>query len=55
MGKIGIMLCLFISMYAIAGKSRKDIPSAPLPSVVVNAKKVSTNGGPSELDEVAGE
>ena len=50
MGKIGVMLCLFISIYAVAGKSRKDIPTAPLPSIVVNAKKVFLpNGGGSDL------
>src|ERR1035438_4010606 len=50
MGKIGVMLCLFVSIYAVAGKSRKDIPHAPLPSVVVNAKRVFlTNGGGSDL------
>jgi hypothetical protein len=50
MGKIGVVLCLFISIYVVAGKSRKDIPTAPLPSIVVNAKKVFLpNGGGSDL------
>ena len=50
MCKLGVILCLFASVYAVAGKSRKDIPPAPLPSVVVNAKKVFlTNGGGSDL------
>jgi hypothetical protein len=50
MRKIGALLCLFISIYAVAGKSRKDIPPAPLPSVIVNAKKVFIpNGGGSDL------
>jgi hypothetical protein len=50
MCKLGVLLCLFISIYAVAGKSGKDIPPAPLPSVVVNAKKVFlTNGGGSDL------
>jgi len=50
MRKIGAVLCLFFSICAVAGKSRKDIPPAPLPSVVVNAKKVFlTNGGGSNL------
>jgi|SRR5580658_6998828 hypothetical protein len=50
MCKLGVLLCLFISIYAVAGKSRKDIPPAPLPSAVINAKKVFlTNGGGSDL------
>lgn len=50
MRKLVTVLCLFISINAVAGKSRKDIPTARLPSVVVNAKKVFLpNGGGSEL------
>src|SRR5271167_652176 len=50
MRKIGIVLCLSISLCAVAGKRRKDIPPAPLPAVIVNAKKVFlTNGGGSNL------
>jgi len=50
MRKVAVALFLFMSVYAVAGKSRKDIPPAPLPSVVVNAKKVFlTNGGGSDL------
>lgn len=50
MRKLAVALCLFLSVYADAGKSRKDIPPAPLPLVVVNAKKVFlTNGGGSDL------
>ena len=50
MRKLAVALCLFLSVCADAGKSRKDIPPAPLPSVVVNAKKVFlTNGGGSDL------
>src|SRR2546426_12007280 len=50
MRKIGVVLCLFISLYAVAGKRRKDIQPAPLPSVIVNAKNVFlTNGGGSDL------
>ena len=49
MRKIGVTLCLFLSVYALA-KSRKDIPPAPLPAVVVNAEKVFlANGGGSDL------
>jgi len=34
----------------VAQKRRKDVPPAPLPSAVVNAKKVFlTNGGGSDL------
>jgi hypothetical protein len=50
MVKIGVALCLLMSIYAVAGKSRKDIPPAPMPSVVVNATKVFLpNGGGSDL------
>jgi hypothetical protein len=43
-------VCVFISFYAIAGKSRKDIPPAPLPAVIAEAKKIFlTNGGGSDL------
>jgi len=50
MRKIGVVLCLFISIYVVAGKSRKDIPTAPMPSVVVNATKIFIpNGGGSDL------
>ncbi len=50
MRKVAVAVCLFASMYAVAGKTRKDIPPAPLPSVIVNAKKVFlTNGGGSDL------
>jgi hypothetical protein len=43
-------LCIFVSAFAIAGKNRKDIPPAPLPAVIVNARKVFlTNGGGSDL------
>ena len=50
MHELGVMLCVFISVYPVAAKSRKDIPPAPLPSAIVNAKKVFlTNGGGSDL------
>ena len=50
MNKVGIAVCLIISSYAVVGKSRKDIPAAPLPSIVVNAKTVFLpNGGGSDL------
>lgn len=50
MRRILAVTCLFVSLYAIAGKSRKDIPPAPLPTVIANAKRVFlTNGGGSDL------
>jgi hypothetical protein len=50
MRKIAIGLCVCISLNAFGTKHRKDIPSAPLPAVVVNAKKIFlTNGGGSNL------
>jgi 5-formyltetrahydrofolate cyclo-ligase len=45
-----VALCLFVSLNAMAGKNRKDVPIAPLPAVIVNAQKVFlTNGGGSDL------
>lgn len=39
-----------MSLNAVAGKSRKDVPIAPLPAVIVNSEKVFlTNGGGSDL------
>jgi hypothetical protein len=50
MRKLALGLCLFIPLYGVAGKSKKDIPPAPLPTVVVNAKRIFlTNGGGSNL------
>jgi hypothetical protein len=50
MRKAATVLCLFVSLNAMAGKSRKDVPIAPLPAVIVNAQKVFlTNGGGSNL------
>jgi len=50
MRKIGIGLCVFISVNAFGAKHRNDIPAAPLPTVVVNAKKIFlTNDGGSHL------
>jgi len=43
-------LCLLVSLSAFAARSRKDVPPAPLPTVVINAKKIFlTNGGGSNL------
>jgi hypothetical protein len=45
-----VFLFIFVSAFAIAGKNRKDVPPAPLPAVIVNARKVFlTNGGGSDL------
>jgi hypothetical protein len=52
MRKATALICLvvFISGEAIAGKSRKDVPPAPLPAVIVSAEKIFlTNGGGSDL------
>jgi hypothetical protein len=50
MRRIGVVLSLFVLLHGMVAKSRKDIPPAPLPAVVVNAKKVFfTNGGGSDL------
>jgi hypothetical protein len=41
---------IFVSASATAGKNRKDVPTAPLPAAIVNARKVFlTNGGGSDL------
>lgn len=41
---------ILLSAYAMASKGRKDVPPAPLPAVIVNARKVFlTNGGGSDL------
>lgn len=50
MRKAAALVCLFVSLHAAAGKSRRDVPIAPLPAVIVNAQKVFlTNGGGSDL------
>jgi hypothetical protein len=50
MRRIGVVLCLFVFLPAIVAKGRKDIPPAPLPAIVVSAKKIFlTNGGGSNL------
>ena len=50
MRKIFVVVTICTSMYAVAGKSRKDVPPAPLPAVIINAKKAFvTNGGGSDL------
>jgi hypothetical protein len=39
-----------MSLNAVAGKNRKDVPIAPLPAVIVNAQKVFlANAGGSGL------
>jgi hypothetical protein len=50
MRRIGVVLCLLVFAQIVPAKSRKDVPPAPLPSVIVNAKKVFlNNGGGSDL------
>jgi hypothetical protein len=50
MRKLLAAILVLTSMYSLAGKSRKDVPPVPLPTVVVNAHKVFlTNGGGSDL------
>ena len=50
MREVTLCLCLLIPTIAFAGKTRKDVPAAPLPQAVVSAKKVFlTNGGGSNL------
>jgi hypothetical protein len=50
MRKLVAFLCVFIALSAYAAKNRKEVPPAPLPAVVVNAKKIFlTNGGGSNL------
>lgn len=50
MRRLGVVLCLVVFLQTIEAKSRKDVPPAPLPSAIVNAKKVFlTNGGGSDL------
>ena len=50
MRKLAVSLCVLISLNALTAKNRKDFPAAPLPAVVVNAKKIFlTNGGGSNL------
>src|SRR5580700_6151128 len=50
MRNYALCVCMLVSLSAFAGKKQKDIPQAPLPGAVVNAKKVFlTNGGGSNL------
>src|SRR5271157_5555981 len=50
MRKLAVCLCVLVSLNAFAAKHRKDVPPAPLPAVVVNAKRIFlTNGGGSNL------
>lgn len=50
MRKLFCIVLVLTSLYAPAARSRKDIPPAPLPAVVINAQKVFlTNGGGSDL------
>jgi hypothetical protein len=50
MRKVGVLMLMAVSLYAVAGKNRKDIPPAPLPAVIAGAKNVFlANGGGSDL------
>jgi len=50
MRKCAICMCLLVSLNVFAGKNRKEVPPAPLPGIVISAKKVFlTNGGGSNL------
>jgi len=45
-----VVICLFFCVFGMAARHRKDIPPAPLPAIIVNAKKIFlTNGGGSDL------
>ena len=45
-----VLVCLIATSYAMPGKGRKDVPPAPLPTVIRDAKKIFlTNGGGSDL------
>ncbi len=47
---IALFLALFLTPYATSAKDKKNVPVAPLPAVIVNAKKVFlSNGGGSNL------
>jgi hypothetical protein len=44
------VLCFLMLTIPMSAKTRKDVPPAPLPAIVINAKKVFlTNGGGSSL------
>ncbi len=45
-----VVICLFFCVFSMSARHRKDIPPAPLPAIIVNAKKIFlTNGGGSDL------
>ncbi len=50
MRELGAAALVLLSVCATAGRSRKDIPPAPLPAIVINAHKIFlTNGGGNDL------
>ena len=50
MKTVAAAMCLFSSLTAMSARTRKDIATAPLPAVVVNAKRIFlANGGGSNL------
>jgi hypothetical protein len=47
---IALCLCVFLTPNATKAKDKKNVPLAPLPAVVVNAKKsYLSNGGGSNM------
>jgi hypothetical protein len=47
---IALFLSVFLTLHAAKAKDKKNVPVAPLPTVIVNAKKVFlSNGGGSNL------
>ena len=52
MGKVlsACIVCVLLSSQPAPGKDKKKVPTAPLPAVIVNAKKIFlSNGGGSNL------
>jgi hypothetical protein len=50
MRRLVLMLCLFALAPMLPARTRRDVPAAPLPAVVVNAQKIFlSNGGGSDL------
>ena len=48
--RIIVFWCLVVAATSLVGKTRKDIPAAPLPSAIINAHKIFlSNRGGSDL------
>ena len=41
MRNYAICVCVLVSLSAFAGKKHKDVPQAPLPGIIINAKRMS--------------